>query len=360
MNLPVLHLSGTPRERGETYGEQARGLIRTAAARWREELRRSLPVSVEEHLDRLVHQTGFVRRAQQLTPDLLEEVAGISAASGVERAQVLALNLMDEDWWLRRRYGCQPAQHCTAIGTPAAHGMGVIVGQNMDLPPWMDGLQILLSISDSASGQSLLVPTIAGMIATNAMNSHGVAICVNTLNQLPSSTDGLPVAFIVRRVGQARTLSAAVATVRALPHASGQNYLLGAPDGVHDLEAAATGVRAFGGAGVLIHTNHPLVDWPLLELIESTAHLDDSRRRLDQVTRQLTEGAASVESIKQVMRLPPICRPADDHERRSVYSVLMHPQSRTLEMTAGPPDRNDYELYRLAHGIDPVASARSI
>lgn len=360
MNLTVLHVAGTPRERGEAYGEQARGLIQTAVERWREDLCRSVPVSVEEHLDRLVHQTGFVRRAQQLTPDLLEEIAGISDASGVGQAQMLALNLMDEDWWIRRRYGLEPDGHCTAIGVPGGNGLDVMVGQNMDLPPWMDELQLVLSITDPASGQRVLAPTIAGMIATNAMNNHGVAICLNTLNQLPCSSDGLPVAFIVRRVVQERTLSAAVAIVRTLPHASGQNYLLGAPDGVHDLEAAATGVRDFGGAGILIHTNHPLADWALPAPVEPTAHLDDSRRRLDQAARQLTDRALTIEAIAQTLRQPPICRPADDDERRTVYSILMHPQSRTLQITHGSPDSSGYELFRLAPTVDPAASSRPV
>jgi isopenicillin-N N-acyltransferase-like protein len=73
----------------------------------------------------------------------------------------------------------------------------------MDLPAWLDGLQVLLDVSPvgEAAGAAPrpLVPSHAGMIGLNALNEYGVGIMVNSLPQLPASTTGLPVASVGAR-----------------------------------------------------------------------------------------------------------------------------------------------------------------
>ena len=65
---------------------------------------------------------------------------------------------------------------------------------------------------------SALVFTVAGMIGLMGVVT-GVALCVNSLPQLPSAPGGLPVAFVLRRLLQARSLAEAD-LVLSLPHAT--------------------------------------------------------------------------------------------------------------------------------------------
>jgi hypothetical protein len=79
-----------------------------------------------------------------------------------------------------------------------ADGESTPVAQNMDLPAWLDGLQVLFDVSPVGDGSHVgpraLVPFHAGMIGLNALNEYGVGI---TVFQLPVSANGLPVAFVI-------------------------------------------------------------------------------------------------------------------------------------------------------------------
>lgn len=84
----------------------------------------------------------------------------------------------------------------------------------------------------------------AGMIALNGANSAGIGVVVNNLSMLPSSRSGLPVMFIIRGILQQSTLAEAVAFAERVPHAIGQHYAIGSPDGIAGLEGAANGVMS--------------------------------------------------------------------------------------------------------------------
>ncbi len=75
------------------------------------------------------------------------------------------------------------------------------------------------------------------------MRSGGVALCCNTLSQLPIHRQGLPVAFAVRGVLECDDRAAAHAYLASVPHASGQNYLIGDSVGIADYECSAAGIR---------------------------------------------------------------------------------------------------------------------
>ena len=95
------------------------------------------------------------------------------------------------------------------------------------------------------------------------MNNHGVGICCNSVLQLDFNPAGLPEDFIVRKVLQQRNLADVLTFMHAIPHASGQNYVLGDPHGVVDLECSAHKVveaTLMPDKKRVYHTNHPLVN----------------------------------------------------------------------------------------------------
>src|SRR3954447_10782117 len=106
----VIALAGTPRERGLAYGEAERLLIREAAARWQARA----GARCDEVLYALIDRTEFVTTARQLTPYLVEEIAGIAHAAAAEERLIWALNLLDEIWWFRGQL--DTGAGCSALG----------------------------------------------------------------------------------------------------------------------------------------------------------------------------------------------------------------------------------------------------
>jgi hypothetical protein len=104
---------------------------------------------------------------------------------------------------------------------------------------------------------------VAGKLSLAGMNNYGVGICCNSVLQLDFNPRGLPEDFIVRKVLQQMDLANALTFMRSVPHASGQNYVLGDPHDVVDLECSAHRVVEAPPLPVsrrVYHTNHPLVN----------------------------------------------------------------------------------------------------
>jgi isopenicillin-N N-acyltransferase-like protein len=191
---------------------------------------------------------------------------GIAATSGTDECHVLGLNLMDEEWWLREvMRGDRRLDHCTSMAHWATDGEPTLLAQNMDLPAWLDGHQVLLDVSPigedegSRAAPCALVPSHAGMIGLNALNEYGVGVTVNALPQLPTSADGLPVAFVIRLLATQSDLASVLAVAQRIPHTTGQNYTIGSPVGAVSLECSAAGATRYDPGGrTIAHSNHPL------------------------------------------------------------------------------------------------------
>jgi hypothetical protein len=262
------------------------------------------------------------------------------------------MNLLDEEWWMRRQLASGDAlPHCSGFGIPPHEGRSAYVGQNMDLPAWMDGLQILLDVRP-AYGPAALVPSWPGMVALDGVNQHGVGVCVNTLAQLPTSAAGLPVAFVIRMVLGQPTRADAVALLHRLPHASGQNYVIGDPAGVCDVECSAAGAAVYSAdTGWFAHTNHPLVsrhdgDGDPTD----NGSQDRSVPRLTHLTTRLAElDEVTPDSLGEVLTEPPLCRGSGGDPGFTLYSAIMELSSTpVLHLTAGPPSHHPLVAFEVS------------
>jgi hypothetical protein len=140
------------------------------------------------------------------------------------------------------------------------------VAQNLDLAQYLDGLQVLLRGPCDQSDGEILALSVPGMISLNGMNSHGFAICDNTLTQLRTDPDGLPIYVLYRLLLESRSLAEARRMVERTPHAVGLNWVMGDPDGVAMIERSAGEAVHYGPGpsdALAYHTNHPLIcaDW---------------------------------------------------------------------------------------------------
>jgi hypothetical protein len=349
---PVFRLTGTPKARGEAYGEDARGLVQEAADRWSENIGRGLAVPVATYVSELVDNTGFRGAARRHAPELLEELAALARASGIDERLLFAMNLLDEEWWLRREIASaassDAAAHCSGFGIPPAAGRPAYVGQNMDLPAWMDGLQVLLDLRPD-DGPAALVPSWPGMLALDGVNEHGVGVCVNTLAQLPTSRTGLPVAFVIRALLGQPDRTHARALLTQIPHASGQNYVLGDPTGVCDVECSAAGaIEVFSGSRWFAHTNHPLADTHPGDVTPTdNGSQDRSAPRLAHLTQRLEElDDVAPAALGAVLAEHPLCRGADGDPGFTLYSAIMELRDTpVLHLSAGPPSRYPLVAY---------------
>lgn len=376
--LQVLEIGGLPRERGRAHGEGLRALIGERDRMWRAEIEAATAMSSDDFIEVFLQQTRFLPAIERWTPGLLEEVRGIAEGSGLAYAAVLAAQFMDEEWWfiesLRRQ--SRAPHHCSSLGVKSA-GRSTLIGQTMDLPTWMDGFQALLLIRDAAPASEAgrtdaYVVTVAGMIGLMGMNSRGLGVCVNTLLQLSHAPDGLPVAFVSRGLLERPNIPAASNFIRAVRHASGQNYILGDPADLIDFECSASQATPFApdsASARVWHANHPLANgdcqiMPTGPVWDAAAR--NSAGRYDALERRLARPGAidrpAIEAILSSREDPvsPIARDSAIDKGRPggffTFAAMICELSADpiLHVTAGPPgeppDAHAFKAHRFPDG----------
>lgn len=230
--------------------------------RWFESLNRVYGLSPQRYLQRFYAETKFEEALRMHTPQILEEVRGIAEGADADYRTVLALQHVNEEFWLALPPPEAIAEACSTIALGRTPDQATLIGQNLDLDIYLDGYQVLLRYNCDRSDGHVLALTVPGMISLNGMNSHGFAVCDNALTQLRGDIAGVPIFAIYRELLESRSLAEAQATVARLPHASGLNWVMGDPDAVLMLESSAGGVMKYGPhdpARPIYHTNHPLV-----------------------------------------------------------------------------------------------------
>ncbi len=365
----VLDLEGTSRERGQKHGEALKPVIQEYINRWKAEIEESAGMDPDEYISCLVEYTGYLAAAEKWTPDVLEEVRGIAEGSGIDFKTIFAYQLGDEEPVYRREQNGAGAgdggTHCSAVGVFEQENGPTLLAQNMDVPRSLDGSQVLLRIKDPTSPVEALVFSIAGCIALNGINTGPIGICCNTLSQLDHSTDGLPVAFIVRGVLAQATLEEAVAFIHRIKHASGQNYLIGGPEKILDFECSAGQVSQFipsSEVGHIYHTNHPLVNddrdtygerWGEMSMIDKAFYKlyeMNSGTRLRSIKKDLSNASDVVtkEEIKSI--LSSVCF----HGRWYTAgfftlgcTIMELSPSPTLHIAPGPPSSTKFTTHEL-------------
>jgi isopenicillin-N N-acyltransferase-like protein len=350
-SLPFLRLCGPPRAQGRQHGETLRKSISDVRHRWRESLTQRFGVHPDSFIEAFLAQTRFVAAMRYWTPALLEEIEGIAEGSGRSLAETLAFQFMDEEWWFGARHYRQPsaeANHCSIIASRGREGQAPILAQNMDLRAYLDGGQAVISTARNG-GPRTTIMTICGMIGLCGANEAGVGVAVNTLWQLPSAADGLPVACVMREILEQPDLAAAAKWICQPRHASGQHYLIGDPEGFASFEASATMVSniPWKDSLVFVHTNHPLAAPPNERLRRAE---EDSRGRYSALCTLMGVNSPTLDEVKAALssreRPHPISvRPSpDDATSTMTFASIVMELTRppTIQLASGPPCSNAY------------------
>ena len=356
--LREITLTGTGYELGLQHGSLLKKEIGEIVGKWKKNASDMMGRDANLVLAEFFQYAQFTAAIKKWTPDLYEEVRGIAEGSGQQLNDIMVFNLLDEFWVYQDNLS---NHHCSGIGVPSLNGNSGYIAQNMDIESYTDGYQVLMRLTKTDKRPEQLILTHPGLLALNGMNETGIGACMNTLMQLKASNTGLPVAFIVRRILISTDKADLLQFIQSVPHASGQNYIIGIRGEVFDFEASANKVTRFdpkNANGTIYHTNHPLAnddvkDWfkkydptykDAIDPGKSNSHI-----RLTAVQKRV-KNATSINDIiiKEALRSKddqdnPVCR-APKNGGFTFGSVIMTlTDVPFLQVTAGPPDESEYK-----------------
>jgi isopenicillin-N N-acyltransferase like protein len=364
--VPVVELDGNGYQRGLQHGNALKNEIAEVFKKWKENIQLTTNLNVDSVISMFYRATNFEPAIKKWTPELFDELRGISESTGQSLKDVYCFQLVDEFWVYLDKLQNPEYNHCSGIGISATNSHPAYIAQNMDLENYMNGYQVLFHISSYNNEPEQYLLSCAGLIALNGINSNGIGVCVNTLMQLEASSDGLPVACVIRGILSRQDGASALKFLKTIKHASGQNYIIGAADSVYDFEASANKVVRFlpdaNNSLLVYHTNHPLANddikpWyieSMKKIVSGEAKNNNSFIRFTSLKNRLTipDSNISVNLIKQTLRskdnqLNPICRVYINGEAVFTFSsvIFTFGKSPSVQLTRASPDQSEYVLH---------------
>ncbi len=380
--FPHVRVFGPAFERGRQYGAAARDRVARSLAAYRAVFHARCgwdwPTVLGE-------ARRYAEPIEAFRPAILEEMAGLAAGAGVERDDILALNVRTEVMFAAtaRDARRQTQDGCSAFAVlPRRSADGhTLVGQNWDwLPHAFETVVVLEAEPDD--GPPFVTVVEAGLLAKAGMNACGLGVATNALvTDQDRGVPGVPYHVLLRALLGAATVPEALACIQAERRSSSANYLLAHRDGVAlDVEAAPGGYDdvhvLLPEGGICLHTNHFLAPGFRGTDVSLWA-MPDSPTRLVRLQEAVLEAGprCSLDTFRAVLRdhachpfsvcAHPDPRAAEVDQGATVASVLMDLDAGLLWLADGPPctaryRRLDYAAF-LGAGApprEPAALAR--
>jgi len=354
-NLPMLHLYGTPYENGFQHGAIMKNRIIKLIELWKKDIEDNYQIPADEFIKMFLDSTDYIPAIKKWTPDLLEEIKGISAGSGIDFNIIFAFQLTDEIWTNTRLISIP--HHCTSVGINnyKKDGSSNYIAQNIDITPFYHGFEILLDIQDKGSKSRKLVTTFVAYIGANGLNKN-IGITENTLSDLKSSLNGLPVCCVARGVLEKASFEDAVKFIKAVKHASGQNYIIGSKHDIISLECASDLVTEYWPdttKNYTFHANRPLTNNSYhpaylanlkalyCSIPESISFTDERLESIKKVI--LNNKHISLVTITDALSTKPIC-----NGNTFVSTILeFNNDYSELRISPGKPDSTKYIEFRI-------------
>lgn len=362
--IRVLELGGTPYEMGFRHGQLHAEAIRHYA---RERVRLSgLPGwtgrSVSE-ADVLETARECVDEHRAYAPDLVAELEGMAAATGLSLAELVIVNGFTDFVDVIHNSGRGTAagqvpvaaDNCTAFLVPASRTAAgrALFGQTWDMHD--SATEHVLMLRGRPEGKpAFLAFTTAGCVGMIGMNEAGLSVGINNL----LGGDGRPGVtwpFVVRRILEQETLEEALACLREARLAGAHNYLLLDAEGRGaNVEATSTTLHVSElAADPIAHTNHCLAaETCAVERRREKASRESSEARLQHAEELLSGNGITPDDLKELTRDErAICiTPVGPDEIATSGAIVMEPATRELWAVWGVPNRNSYERFSLAPG----------
>jgi isopenicillin-N N-acyltransferase-like protein len=299
VSLPLLEIEvdGDHRAAGELIGEAARELIRESIGYYEERHEAMAGVSFRRAEQ---ESAVYLECSRRWLPQIIAELEGIAAGSGVPVSKLMVPNLGEEltcsdEAALSGGAGPAPVQHCTSFALATPEHM--LVGHNEDWYSDDTPRNVLLRLR-LADGTRIVAITPACLLAASGINSHGVATGANTLFCIDHRL-GVPNNFIRRWMLEADSLETARERACLPARARGSNHLMADIHGrIWDVETSATAAVTLESGTCLVHTNHYLHESMLP--YEMRLPLEQSRARYGRASALLGEGLGAARDPYQL------------------------------------------------------------
>ena len=349
-DLPILHLNGTPYENGFQHGTLMKIRIIELVGLWKNDIENKYQIPADDFIRVFLDSTDYIPAIKKWTPELLEEIKGISDGAKIDFNTMFAFQLIDEIWTNARLIDLP--HHCTSLGINnyMKNGSSNYIAQNIDVTPFYHGFEILLDIKDNNSDTRKLVTTFAGYIGANGLNKH-VGITCNTLMDLKSSLDGLPVCCIVRGVLEKKSFEEAERFIKEIKHASGQNYIIGSKQYISSFECSSDLVTEYWPdttKNYTYHANRSLTNTSyhpsyieyvktLFNTTPEAVNFGDPRLKSIE-SRILNNKSIDLKTIESALSVKPVC-----NTNTWVATIMKFNNNyNEFRITPGNPDSTEY------------------
>jgi isopenicillin-N N-acyltransferase like protein len=361
---PRIYVNGDPRERGRSYGEQARDRIAVTRDGYENAFRELAGIGWSQAAEAALQYTEPVERH---APHVMEELKGIAEGAGLTLGDVLAINARTEVIWAATARQAETeraslARECTALALLSARtASGIpLAAQNWDWLVHCFDSAVVLEVEQPGELPNFVTTVEAGLLAKVSLNSAGLTVLTNALvTSADRGAPGIPFHVMLRLLADCQTVTDALQLVQTLPRSSSANYMIVHGDDVAiNIEAAPGDYTQVSWqlpqAGVLVHTNH-FLDLPHGISDVSTYAMPDSVLRLGRATAALTSDRASwdVDRIAELLEdhadwPTAICCHPDPRDNgpiqwATVLAVVTSPAERRLWLASGNPCTSSFE-----------------
>ena len=256
--IPIVHLKGTPYERGAAHGQMLKEEIHESISKWEQELESVFERDFEELIDEFFNTTSYLESIETVDPELLDELFGMSETSLIAYKILLAFQMSEELFTVLDQ---EARSNCTSIGKAGTDSTACMLGQNMDPPQFLHGHPIVLHIIPDNGNPESLIFSVPGLLGLAGMNDRGVAVTCMGISMLKHAREGLPVISVIRKILSQPDLEGAEAFMRQCAFAIPQCFGVGDPGGLRCFECSANQLAEFypfEGKDVLLHTNYSI------------------------------------------------------------------------------------------------------
>lgn len=355
---PRIYVNGGPRERGRSYGEQARDRIAVTQAGYEETYRELAGISWSQAAEAALQFSGPI---EHHAPHVMEELRGIAEGAGISLGDVMAMNARTEVIWGETARQAEAkraslARECTSMAllSPRTASGLPLAAQTWDWLVHCFDSAVVLEVEQPGELPNFVTAVEAGLLAKVSLNSAGLTVLTNALvTSADKGAPGIPFHVMLRLLANCETVTDALQLVQTLPRSSSANYMIVHGDDLAvNIEAAPGDYTQVSWqlpqAGLLVHSNH-FLQLPQGISEVSTYAMPDSIVRLGRATALLSADGTlwEVDGLSELLQdhadwPNSICCHPDPRSKggmhwATVLAVATSPAERRFWLASGNP-----------------------
>lgn len=219
----LIVISGTPRERGRSYGRRFAADIRQFLDK---EILAAFSSPKAKREQMLRYAAACLPAIRRLSPTITEEMEGMAEGTGLRLEEIVLISLHEELW---HRGEIPAGEHCTAtaVGPPVTADGNTYVALSWDWFVQLYGRSQML-IWDRTEGPSVLSYSYPGLWIGAGVNSAGIALAWTSIGGIktPKLSVGVPSYVLIAHLLYQPTLEAVEQEARRAGQAGWFTFVL--------------------------------------------------------------------------------------------------------------------------------------